>query len=48
MRHSVLNHHPLVNTSTTSIASADLVKFLASTGHEPKVVALSHVHEETA
>jgi Ala-tRNA(Pro) deacylase len=48
MRHSILNHHPLVNTSTTSIASADLVKFLASTGHEPKVVALSHVHEETA
>ncbi len=39
MRHERLNFHPLVNTSTTGLSSADLVKFLRSTGHEPLVVA---------
>jgi Ala-tRNA(Pro) deacylase len=40
MRHGRLNFHPLVNTRTTGLASADLVKFLRATGHEPMVVAL--------
>ena len=35
MRHERLNFHPLVNTRTTGLASADLVKFLRATGHEP-------------
>ena len=35
MRHARLNFHPLVNTRTTGLASADLVKFLRATGHEP-------------
>jgi Ala-tRNA(Pro) deacylase len=35
-----LNFHPLVNTRTTGLASADLVKFLRATGHEPMIVAL--------
>jgi Ala-tRNA(Pro) deacylase len=48
MRHQVLNHHPLVNTSTTSIAGPDLVRFLAATGHEPRVVAVAAVDAETA
>ena len=33
-----LNFHPLVNTRTTSLASADLIRFLRSTGHEPEIV----------
>ena len=33
-----LNFHPLVNTRTTSLASADLVKFLKAVDHEPLVV----------
>ena len=41
MRHERLNFHPLVNTRTTGLASADIVKFLRATGHEPVVVALS-------
>ena len=41
MKHEILNYHPLVNTMTTSIASADLVKFLQATGHEPRIEALS-------
>jgi Ala-tRNA(Pro) deacylase len=40
MRHERLNFHPLVNTRTTGLASADLVKFLRATRHEPLVVAL--------
>ena len=40
MRHERLNFHPLVNTRTTGLTSADLVTFLRATGHEPLVVAL--------
>jgi Ala-tRNA(Pro) deacylase len=40
MRHERLNFHPLVNTRTTGLASADLLKFLRATGHEPQVAAL--------
>jgi Ala-tRNA(Pro) deacylase len=40
MRHEQLNFHPLVNTRTTGLASADLVKFLRATGHEPLIAAL--------
>ena len=41
MENAILNYHPLVNTMTTSIASADLVKFLRATGHDPRIEALS-------
>jgi Ala-tRNA(Pro) deacylase len=41
MAHQRLNFHPLVNTRTTGLASADLVKFLRATGHEPLIVALA-------
>jgi Ala-tRNA(Pro) deacylase len=40
MVHERLNFHPLVNTRTTGLTSADLIKFLRATGHEPLVVAL--------
>ncbi|MGA2044308.1 MAG: YbaK/EbsC family protein [Roseiarcus sp.] len=40
MAHERLNFHPLVNTRTTGLASADLVRFLRATGHEPLIVAL--------
>ena len=41
MANQRVNFHPLVNTRTTGLASADLVKFLRATGHEPTVVALA-------
>lgn len=41
MAHDTLNFHPLVNTMTTSIKRDDLVKFLQSTGHEPRVERVS-------
>jgi Ala-tRNA(Pro) deacylase len=41
MAHRTLNFHPLENTRTTTIARADLVRFLEATGHPPRFVALS-------
>lgn len=41
MRQARLNFHPLVNTRTTGLAGADLVRFLEATGHPPLVVALA-------
>jgi Ala-tRNA(Pro) deacylase len=41
MAHDTLNYHPLVNTMTTSIKRDDLVKFLKSTGHEPRIERIS-------
>ena len=41
MEHAVINAHPLTNTMTTSIARDDLVKFLESTGHPPRIVGVA-------
>jgi len=41
MKHRTLNYHPLVNTMTTSISREDLVKFLESTGHIPRIERVS-------
>src|SRR5437762_14309012 len=38
MRHETINAHPLTNSMTTSIARDDLVRFLQSTGHPPRIV----------
>jgi Ala-tRNA(Pro) deacylase len=37
LRHDPINCHPLVNTMTTSIGRADLVRFLEGTGHPPRI-----------
>jgi Ala-tRNA(Pro) deacylase len=36
-----LNHHPLVNTKTTTISRDGLLQFLRATGHEPKILPVS-------
>ncbi len=41
MQNTLINCHPLINTATTTIASADLIKFLKATGHEPTVLKLA-------
>ncbi|MBV9244937.1 MAG: prolyl-tRNA synthetase associated domain-containing protein [Methylobacteriaceae bacterium] len=41
MKEARLNFHPLVNTRTTGLAGADLVKFLRATGHEPLIVGFA-------
>jgi Ala-tRNA(Pro) deacylase len=40
MRLPLLNYHPLRNNATTSISSADLLAFIRSCGHHPKIVAV--------
>jgi len=40
MEHEFLSFHPLENTATTTLASADLEKFVRACGHTPQVVAL--------
>jgi Ala-tRNA(Pro) deacylase len=46
MAHATLNYHPLVNTMTTSIARGDLVRFLESTGHAPRIERVSGLPPE--
>ena len=41
MTHATLNYHPLLNTMTTSIARDDLLRFLAATGHPPRILPVS-------
>jgi Ala-tRNA(Pro) deacylase len=45
MAEEVLNFHPLTNLMTTSIASADLVRFLEATGHPPRIVPVASLPE---
>ena len=44
LEHELLNFHPLENTSTTTIRSADLVHFINGCGHSPQILDL-HFHE---
>ena len=41
MANDIINGHPLVNDATTSIAAADLIKFLNATGHAPNILKLT-------
>lgn len=41
MEHETLNYHPLINTMTTSLSRGDLIKFLESTGHMPRIERVS-------
>lgn len=41
MRHERLNYHPVQNTATTNIARQDLLTFIRSCGHEPRIVAVA-------
>ena len=41
MRHERLNYHPLENTATTNIARDDLVRFIRSCGHQPRIMAVA-------
>jgi Ala-tRNA(Pro) deacylase len=41
MCHERLNYHPLKNTATTNIAREDLLAFIRSCGHEPRIVAVA-------
>ena len=37
---SPLNFHPITNEKTTSISPEDLLKYIGSCGHQPKIIDL--------
>jgi Ala-tRNA(Pro) deacylase len=41
MRHQRLNYHPLENTATTNIGREDLLGFIRSCGHEPRIMTVA-------
>lgn len=48
MAHDTINAHPLENTMTTSIASSDLVTFLESTSHPPRIERITGPYDSGA
>ncbi len=42
MEFDTINCHPLMNTATTEIAREDLLAFIRSCGHEPRIMSLSN------
>ncbi len=46
MAAEITNFHPLTNDATTTIAPADLARFIAECGHEPRVVDLAPATRE--
>ncbi|MDQ7076983.1 MAG: YbaK/EbsC family protein [Robiginitomaculum sp.] len=43
LAHDLVNFHPLKNDATTTITSADLLRFAKATGHEPEIVDFSQL-----
>jgi Ala-tRNA(Pro) deacylase len=43
-----LNYHPLENDRTTTISPGDLLRFIAATEHEPRIVELGGLDRESA
>jgi len=41
MQHAVINAHPLTNEATTSVAAADLIRFVEATGHDAAILKVS-------
>jgi Ala-tRNA(Pro) deacylase len=41
MDRELLNYHPLANDATTTIRATDLLTFIRSCGHDPRIVAVS-------
>ena len=46
MTHEPVNFHPLVNSATTGLSRADLLKFFAATGHAPRIMRLPQPPQE--
>ncbi len=41
MRGDIINAHPLINTMTTAIKTADLLRFVEACGHPPRLIDLT-------
>jgi Ala-tRNA(Pro) deacylase len=40
LEHDPVNYHPLDNSMTTALAPGDLLRFIASCGHQPRIMEL--------
>jgi Ala-tRNA(Pro) deacylase len=41
MENDIINAHPLTNEATTSMRSADLLRFIEATGHVPVILKVA-------
>ena len=48
LQHDPLNYHPLENDRTTAISPTDLLRFIAASGHVPRIVALAGLERDAA
>jgi len=47
LRYDLINCHPLTNEMTTTISREDLLQFLNHVNHEPQIIQVSEVGEDT-
>lgn len=47
LRYELINCHPLTNEMTTTISKEDLLQFLKHVNHEPQIIQVSEVGEDT-
>ena len=47
LRYDLINCHPLTNEMTTTISREDLLQFLKHVNHEPQIIQVSEVGEDT-
>lgn len=47
LRHDLINCHPLTNEMTTTISREDLLQFLKHVNHEPQIIQVSDIGEDT-
>lgn len=47
LRHDLINCHPLTNEMTTTISKEDLLQFLKHANHEPQIIQVSEIGEDT-
>jgi Ala-tRNA(Pro) deacylase len=47
LEHDPLNYHPLINDHTTTVAPADLLRFIRACGHAARIVDLSDLDRES-
>jgi Ala-tRNA(Pro) deacylase len=48
LKQDPLNYHPLENDRTTAISPVDLVRFIAASGHVPRIVELADLERGPA
>ena len=48
MQAQLVNYHPLINTMTTAVTPAGLLRFLEATGHRPQIADLGPATRRTA